>query len=57
LYFSGTPTAAQDLTPIEILRKVRAIDSIEDGDIQDAIHKASGRWEALPLGPSQANRP
>lgn len=47
----------QDLTAIEILRKVRAIDPIVNGDIQDAIHKASGRWEALPLGPGQANRP
>ncbi|KAF2394026.1 hypothetical protein [Pseudomonas frederiksbergensis] len=47
----------QDLTAIEGLRKARAIDSLVNGDIKDAIHKASFTWEALPLGPGQANRP
>lgn len=47
----------QDLTAIEILRSVKAIDPIANGDIKDAIHKASGQWEALPMGPGQANRP
>jgi hypothetical protein len=47
----------QDLTAIEILRSVRAIDSLVNGDINDAIRKASGQWESLPMGPGQANRP
>ncbi|WP_338525016.1 hypothetical protein NUH87_04980 [Pseudomonas batumici] len=47
----------QDLTAIEMLRRARAIDSIVNGDIKDAVHKASGSWESLPLGPGQANRP
>jgi muramidase (phage lysozyme) len=47
----------QDLTAIEILRRVRAIDSLVSGDIKDAVQKASRQWESLPMGPGQANRP
>jgi hypothetical protein len=56
--FSDTPASipphTQDLTAIEILRSVRAIDSLVNGDINDAIRK---QWESLPMGPGQANRP
>ena len=47
----------QDLTAVEILRTVHAVDPLVEGDIETATRKAAGRWEALPLGPGQANRP
>jgi hypothetical protein len=47
----------QDLTAVEILRIVHAIDPLVEGDFETATRKAAGRREALPLGPGQANRP
>ena len=48
---------SQDLMAVEILRQVHAIDDIVAGNMSDGVHKAAGRWESLPMGPGQANRP
>ncbi|WP_239700901.1 glycoside hydrolase family protein [Massilia sp. 9096] len=40
----------QDLIAIEILRVIKAIDSIQSGDINAALSKASRRWSSLPQG-------
>jgi muramidase (phage lysozyme) len=40
----------QDLIAIEILRVIKAIDSIQSGDISTALEKASRRWSSLPQG-------
>lgn len=39
---------AQDLAAVELLRERGVIDQLEKGDIDGAIHKASGEWSSLP---------
>lgn len=46
----------QDLLAIEILRTMKAIDSIKAGDIDGALALASHRWAALPQGKDKPNR-
>jgi muramidase (phage lysozyme) len=40
----------QDLIAVEILRISKAIGSIQSGDINAALGKASRRWSSLPQG-------
>ncbi|WP_426206337.1 hypothetical protein [Pseudomonas sp. TWP3-1] len=47
----------QDLIAVELLRKVGAIELLISGDLKGAVGKASKKWEALPMGPGQGNRP
>jgi len=46
----------QDLLAVEILRSLRVIDKIVEGDINTALSKASEQWAALPQGPGQPSR-
>lgn len=46
----------QDLLAVEILRSLRVIDKIVEGDIDSALSKASEQWAALPQGPGLPNR-
>lgn len=43
----------QDLIAVEILRLIKAAESVKSGDINAALGKASRRWSALPQGKGQ----
>lgn len=46
----------QDLTAVSMLRGLKVIDKIQDGDIEAGLFQASKQWAALPVGRNQAGR-
>ncbi len=46
----------QDLIAVEILRSIKVVDNIVEGDINTALKAASRRWAALPQGPNEGGR-
>lgn len=40
----------QDLIAIEILRVIKVVDLIKNGELSPALEKASHRWSSLPQG-------
>ena len=47
--------ASQDLAAVELLREAGALDLIQAGDIEGAIHKSSRIWASLPGSTAQQN--